>query len=66
MEVKDVDLWWDVIQHIVHKDIRKVCRKYEKNERLYRHKIYHMEKVMTLFEYQPLVISLEPEILDEE
>jgi hypothetical protein len=39
MEEKDVDLWWDVIQDIVQKDIGKVCRKYERNERLCRRKI---------------------------
>jgi hypothetical protein len=27
MEEKDVDLWWDVVQDIVQKDISKVCRK---------------------------------------
>jgi hypothetical protein len=39
MEEKYVDLWWDVVQDIVQKDIGKVCRKYERNERLYRHMI---------------------------
>ncbi len=34
MEEKDTDLWWDAVQDIVQKDIRKVCTKYEKNERL--------------------------------
>jgi len=54
------------VQDIVQKDIGKVCRKYERNERLYRHKISQMEKVMPSFEYEPLVLFLELEILDEE
>jgi hypothetical protein len=45
MEEKDANLWWDVIQDIVQKDIGKVCKKYERNERLYKHKIFRMEKV---------------------
>jgi hypothetical protein len=60
MEEKDVDLWWDVVQDIVQKDIVKVCKKYKRNERLYRHKISYMEKVMPSFEYEPLIMSLEP------
>jgi hypothetical protein len=36
VEEKDVDVWWDVVQDIVQKDIGKVCKKYERNERLYR------------------------------
>jgi hypothetical protein len=32
MEEKDVNLWWDVIQDIVQKDIGKVYKKYERNE----------------------------------
>jgi ABC-type phosphate transport system auxiliary subunit len=39
MEEKDVDLWWDAVQDIAQKDIRKVCRMYERNEKFYRHKI---------------------------
>ncbi len=35
MEEKDVDLWWDALQDIVQKDIGKVYRMYEKNEKLY-------------------------------
>jgi len=66
MEEKDVDLWWDVVQDIVQKDIGKVCIKYERNERLYRHKIFQMEKIMPLFEYEPLVLFPEPETLNEE
>jgi hypothetical protein len=31
MEEKDVDMWWDAMQNIVEKDIRKVCRMYERN-----------------------------------
>ncbi len=36
MEKKNVDLWWDVVQHIVQKDNGKFYKKYERNERLYR------------------------------
>jgi len=43
MEEKDANLWWDAIQDIVQKDIGKVCRKYERYERLYRHKNFQME-----------------------
>jgi hypothetical protein len=57
MEEKDADLWWDAIQNIVHKDIGKVYQKYERNERLYIHMIFQMEKVMPSFEYEPLVMS---------
>jgi len=39
MEEKYVDLWWDAIQNIAQKDIGKICRKYERNERMYRHRI---------------------------
>jgi hypothetical protein len=39
MEEKDVDLWWDAVQDIIKKDIGKIYRKYEKNERLYKHMI---------------------------
>jgi hypothetical protein len=38
MEEKDADFWWDGMQDVVEKDIGKVCRRYERNERLYRHK----------------------------
>jgi hypothetical protein len=44
IEEKDVDLWWAVMQDIVQKDIRKACKMYERNEKLYMHKISHMEK----------------------
>jgi hypothetical protein len=47
MEEKDAYMWWDVMQDIVQKYIRKVCRRHEKNERLYRHRISHMENVAT-------------------
>jgi hypothetical protein len=57
MEEKDVDLWWDAVQDIVQKDIGKVCKRYERNERLYKHKISQMEKVMPLLEYEPLILS---------
>ncbi len=40
MEEKDADLWWDVIQDIVQKDIGKVYKKYERNERLYIRRIF--------------------------
>ncbi len=65
MEEKNVDLWWDVVQDIIQKDIGKVYRKYERIERLYKHKIFYMEKVMPSFEYDPLVLFLEPETIDE-
>jgi hypothetical protein len=53
MEEKDVNLWWDAVQNIVQKDIGKVYKKYERNERLYRHMISQMGKIMPLFEYEP-------------
>jgi hypothetical protein len=56
MEEKDADLWWDTIQDIVQKDIGRVYIKYERNERLNRHKIYQMGKVMPSFQYEPLVL----------
>jgi hypothetical protein len=62
MEEKDAHLWWDVVQDIVHKDIGKVCIKYEKNERLHRHMIFHMEKAMPLFECEPSVLFLKPKM----
>ncbi len=58
MEEKDVDFWWDAVQNIVHKDIGKVCRNYERNERFYRHKVTQTEKVMPSFKYEPLVLFL--------
>jgi len=39
MEIKYVDLWWDVVHDIIQKDIRKIYRRYERNERLYMHMI---------------------------
>jgi hypothetical protein len=63
MEEKDVDLWWD---EDVHEDIGKVCRKYERNERMYKHKKIQMEKVMPSFEYEPLVLSPKLETSNEE
>ncbi len=54
------------MQDIIHKDIGNVCRRYEKNERLYMHKISYMEKVMPSFEYEPFVLSQEPETSNEE
>jgi hypothetical protein len=35
----------------VQKDIGNVCKTYERNERLYMHRISQMEKVMPSFEY---------------
>jgi hypothetical protein len=61
MEEIYVDLWWDAIQ-----DIRKACKRYEKNERLYRRMIFQMEKVVLTFEYEPLILSPELETLYEE
>jgi hypothetical protein len=66
MEEKDVYVWWNGVHNIVQKEIGKVCRKYERNQRLYIHKISQMEKVMPTFEYEPLVMSLELETSYEE
>jgi hypothetical protein len=66
METKDENLWWDAIQNIVQKDIGKVYKKYERNEKLYIHKISQMKNVMPSFEYEPLVLFLELDTLDEE
>jgi hypothetical protein len=60
MEEKDVDLWWDVVQDIVQKNIRKVCKKYGRNERLYKHITSHVERVMPSFEYEPLILAPKP------
>ncbi len=60
MEEKDVDLWWDVVQDIVQKDIGKVCRQYERIERLYKHMIFQMKKIMPSFEYEHLVLFPKP------
>jgi len=51
---------------IVHEDIGKVYKKYERNGRLYKQKISQMEKIMPSFQYEHLVLSLKPETLDEE
>jgi hypothetical protein len=40
MEERNADLWCDVVHDIIHKDIRKICRRYERNERLYMHMIF--------------------------
>jgi hypothetical protein len=66
MEEKDVDLWWVIMQDIVQKDIRKVCRMYDRNEKLYMHKISHMEKVIPLFKYEPMVLIPELKTSNEE
>jgi hypothetical protein len=39
---------------------------YERNERLYRHMISQMEKLMPSFEYEPLILSPKPETSNEE
>jgi hypothetical protein len=46
------------VQNIVQKDIGKVYRNYERNERFYKHKVSQIEKVMPSFKYEPLVLSL--------
>ncbi len=51
MEKKDASFWWDVVHDIVQKDIGKVCKMYERNEKLYKHKISQMEKVIPFFQY---------------
>jgi hypothetical protein len=66
MEEKTADLWWDAIQDIVQKDIRKVYNKYERNERMYKHMIFQMKKLMPSFKYKPLILFLKPKTLDEE
>jgi hypothetical protein len=45
MEEKNENLWWDAVQDVVHKDIGKVYTKYERNERLYKHIIFQIEKL---------------------
>ncbi len=66
MKEKDANLWWNVVQDIVQKDIRKVYGMYERNEKLYMHKISQMEKVIQLFQYEPLILTLELETSYEE
>jgi len=66
MEENDENLWWDVVQDINQKDIGKVYRRYERNERLYMHRIFQMEKVIPSFQYEPLVLTLELETSYEE
>ncbi len=61
MENKDVDLWWDVVQDIIQKYVKKVYRMYERNEKFYMHKIFQMEKVTPSFQYEPLVPTLKIE-----
>jgi hypothetical protein len=39
---------------------------YERNEKLYRHKIFQMQKVMPSFQYELLVLIPEPKTLNEE
>jgi hypothetical protein len=50
---------------IVQKDIGKVYKRYERNERLYRQRTSQMAKFMPSFEYEPLVLSLKLNTLDE-
>ncbi len=66
MEEKYAIFLWDVIHNIIQKDIGKVYRKYERNERLYRQMISQMDKFMPSFEYEPLVLSPQPETSNEE
>jgi hypothetical protein len=54
------------MQDIILKDIRKLCKMYERNEKLYNHKISQMEKVIPSFQYEPLVLTPEPETSYEE
>jgi hypothetical protein len=39
---------------------------YERNEKFYMHKISQMEKVIPLFQYEPQVLTSEPETSNEE
>jgi ABC-type phosphate transport system auxiliary subunit len=66
MEEKDADVWWDAMQNIVEKDIGKVCKMYQRNEKLYKHKISQMEKVVPSFQYEPLVLIPKLKTLYEE
>ncbi len=66
MEEKDANHWWNVMQDMVQKDIRKFYKMYEKNEKFYRHKISQMEKVILLFQYQLLVLTPKLETSNEE
>jgi hypothetical protein len=66
MEEKDANLWWDAVHNIVYKDIGKVCRLYGRNERIYIHRIFQMDKVIPSFQYEPLVLTPKPKTLDEE
>jgi hypothetical protein len=43
----------------------KICRRYERNERLYMHRISQMEKVIPSFQYEPLDFILELETSNE-
>jgi len=40
MEEKYANLWWEAMQDIVQKYIGKVYTRYERNERLYKHRIF--------------------------
>jgi hypothetical protein len=66
MEEKDANMWWGVVHDIVQKYIGKVCRRYERNERLYKHIISQMEKVISSFQYEPLVLTPKPKTSNEE
>ncbi len=39
---------------------------YERNEKLYKHQIFQMEKIIPSFQYEPLVLIPEPETSNEE
>jgi hypothetical protein len=66
MEEKDANLWWGVVHDIVQINTGKVCKRYERNERLYMHIIFQMEKVIPSFHYEPLVLTPKPKTLNEE
>jgi hypothetical protein len=51
---------------MVQKDIGKVYRMYERNEKLYMHKLSQMEKVIPFFQYEALVFTPKSKTSDEE
>jgi hypothetical protein len=59
MEEIDVDLWWDVIQDIIQKDIRKVYKRMGGMKGCTNTKFLKWKEFMPSFEYEPLVISLD-------
>ncbi len=56
MEEKDANLWWGVVHDIVQINTGKVCKRYERNERLYMYRISQMEKVIPSSQYELLVV----------